>query len=132
RPPSAWLRHATRDAPSCRRSPCGGGRRSLPGSRRRSASRLTLGRGSENRRDRVTQLLPLRSLPFQLLTPLRGQCVDPHALLVLGLAPLSGDPSLALEPVQGRVERAGVNVQDYVGRSQEQWCVAVVVEWVSC
>src|SRR2546430_14057569 len=60
---------------------------------------------------RVTHLLPLRSLPFQLLAPLRGQGVDPHPLLVLGFAPLGGDPSLTLEPVQGRVERAGVHLE---------------------
>ena len=48
-----------------------------------------------------------------------GQPVELGFAVVVGHAPLGGDPALLLEPVQRRIERALVDAQDVLRRSAE-------------
>ena len=62
--------------------------------------------------DGVREPLPAARLFDQLLAAGLGQLVELRLAVVVGVAPLRGDQPLLLEPVQRRVERALVDLQD--------------------
>ena len=77
--------------------------------------------------------LPFRLLGGQLLAPERREPIVPGALALVGELPGRRDPALRLQPVQRRIERAGLDLQQVfrgplnvlgdgvaVGRSGEQ------------
>src|SRR5919112_3248477 len=53
--------------------------------------------------DGLGQPLPLRGLRHELLPPVGRQAVVLRAAVVLGRAPLGGNPAAALEALEGRV-----------------------------
>src|SRR5262245_65784882 len=64
-----------------------------------------------------------------MLFPLGGQAIGLDPLIVLGDLPLRTDPLLPLQPVQRRIERAGVHLQRLVGISSDRLADAVAMMW---
>ena len=56
--------------------------------------------------------LPVRGFFRELLAARPGQRVELRAAVVLGVAPRRFDPALLLEPVQRRVERPLIDLED--------------------
>ena len=50
-----------------------------------------------------------------MLSSRRGQAIDLNPLVVVRDGPLGGDPFLSFQPVQGRIERAGINLKHLAG-----------------
>src|SRR5262245_62169397 len=68
----------------------------------------------EDEADAAREALPRGFLLSKtLLTGLR-QSIEARAPIVLGRAPVSGDPALFLEPLQRRIERTLLHLQDLV------------------
>jgi len=72
-----------------------------------SASR---GRGDRRRHGR-RHAFPARGLDLEVLPSRLRQAVVLRATTVLGLAPLGAEPTLLLQAMQGRKQRAGLNVE---------------------
>src|SRR5215217_8112973 len=71
--------------------------------------------GFEDSEHGAREPLPVLTLEVELLAPDASQLVEPGAEVVVRHAPFRRDPSLALDPVEGRVERALLDAQN-VGR----------------
>src|SRR5262249_25601614 len=66
----------------------------------------------QHRRDRVRHLRPARALLGELLTPCRGKLIELRSLIVLSKLPLRPDPLLPLKPMQRRIERSGIHLEN--------------------
>jgi hypothetical protein len=86
---------------------------------------------SDNRGHRLHELAPARTLRGEDLLPRGREAVIAAAALVRLLDPPSLDPPALLKPVQQRVERCGVELQDALGaRSNEPVEVVAVALFV--
>src|SRR6266699_1663039 len=65
----------------------------------------------QHARDRVRKLRPFRAFSSQLLLSRGRQLVKLCPLLVLGDSPFRLDPLLFLQPVQRRIQRTGIHLQ---------------------
>src|SRR6266480_4853193 len=69
----------------------------------------------QHARDRVRKLRPFRAFSCQLLLSCRRQLVKLCPLLVLGDSPFRFDPFLFFQPVQRRIERTRIHLQQLAG-----------------
>src|SRR5262249_11251019 len=79
--------------------------------------------------DGFCESLPSRTFGGQMLFPGGGQAIGLAPLIVLGDLPLRADPLLPLQPVQRRIERAGVYLQRLVGIASDRLADAVAMLW---
>src|SRR5262245_52356422 len=64
--------------------------------------------------DTARQAIPRRLFLFETLLAGLRQSIEARAAVVLGRAPVGGDPALAFEALQSGVERALLDLQDLV------------------
>src|SRR5205823_661528 len=104
--------------PRSGRSPVGAAR---TGHRARKRSRDTrpfsspLEGEAEHAVDGARRALPVGDLTLELLETLAGDRVIPRTAIVVAGAPFGADPSAAEHPLQGRIERTLVDVEDVAG-----------------
>src|SRR5262245_55733651 len=79
--------------------------------------------------DGFRESLPARAFGCQVFFSRGGQAIGLDPLIVLGDLPLRADPLLPLQPVQRRIERAGVYLQRLVGIGSDRLADAVAMLW---
>ena len=78
--------------------------------------------GPHNGRDRGGQPLPAGGFAFQLRATRPGQRIVFGAAVVVALAPFGRNPALLFEAVEGRIQRALLDLQDFVGHLPDALC----------
>jgi len=71
--------------------------------------------GFENAVDGANEFVPTTGLAGELLAADGGEAIEAGFAIVFGGAPLGADPTAVLEAVEGRVQRAMFNLEDFVG-----------------
>ena len=89
--------------------------------------RALLIRSLENLRHRAGQPIPIRFLAGQLLAALRRQLIELRLSPVARLAPLRFEPAALLQAVQRGIERALLDLQNFLGNLPDSLGDAVPV-----
>ena len=80
--------------------------------------------GGQHAADRCGHPFPVLRFFGKLFSSGLGELIELRLAVVLGVAPLGVDQPLLLEPVQRRVERALVDLQDVFGNLVDPQCDA--------
>jgi hypothetical protein len=75
--------------------------------------------GGQRARDGGRNLGPRAALDLELASASGGEAVEARAPAILGFTPGGGQPALLLEPMEGREERAWLNVKGAVGEGAD-------------
>ena len=75
----------------------------------------------------ASHLLPAGAFGEQVLAPGGRELIHARALIALRHLPLRADPALPLQPMQRRIQRSGIHLEDVGGMAPQRLADAVAV-----